>query len=81
VIDRLLSHARADDDSCWLLRVRWASYGPDEDTWEPAFELPEALVRRYEKRKGLADGLLTRPEPPVIEQRPFVYEHGIKRRV
>jgi Chromo (CHRromatin Organisation MOdifier) domain len=78
VIDRLLSHARAEDDSCWLLRVRWAAYGPDDDTWEPACELSENLVRRYEKRKGLEEGLLTSPEPPVIEQRPFTYAHGTK---
>jgi hypothetical protein len=33
VIDRLISHARDEEDSCWLLRVRWAAYGPDDDTW------------------------------------------------
>jgi hypothetical protein len=38
------------------------------------------MVRRYEKRKGLPDGLLTRPEPPVVELRPFTYAHGIKKR-
>jgi hypothetical protein len=78
VIDRLLSHARVEDDSCWRLRVRWAAYGLDDDTWEPTCELPENLVRRYEKRKGLAEGLLTSPEPPVIEQRPSLYAHGTK---
>jgi hypothetical protein len=81
VIDRLLSHARADDDSCWLLRVRWAAYGPDDDTWEPATELPKDLVLRYERRKKLSDGLLTRAEPPVIYQRPFAYENGLQKRV
>ena len=74
VIDRLISHARADDDSCWLVRVRWAAYGSDDDTWEPAMELPEELVRRYERRKKLPNGLLTRPEPPVIDRRPLFYE-------
>ena len=74
VIDRLISHARADDDSCWLVRVRWAAYGSDNDTWEPAMELPEELVRRYERRKKLPNGLLTRPEPPVIDRRPLFYE-------
>jgi hypothetical protein len=80
VIYRLLSHGRAEDDSCWLLSVRWAAYGADDDTWEPACELPESMVRRYEKHKGLPDGLLTRPGPPVIEQIPFTYSHGIKKR-
>ena len=73
VIERLLSHARAEDDSCWLLRVRWAAYGSDDDTWEPARELPEEMVRRYERRKGLVVGLLTSPEPPVVERRPLFY--------
>ena len=70
-----------DEDSCWLIRVRWAAYSADEDTWEPATELPEDMVRRYERRKKLPEGLLTRAEPPVIEQRPFVYENGLKKRV
>jgi hypothetical protein len=80
VIDRFISHARDEEDSCWLLRVRWAAYGPDDDTWEPALELPEELVRKYERRKSLSPGLLTSAEPPVIERRPIIYEHGIKRR-
>jgi hypothetical protein len=25
VVDQLFSHGRAEDDSCWLLRVRWAA--------------------------------------------------------
>jgi hypothetical protein len=54
VIDRLISHARYEEDSCWLLRVRWAACGPDDDTWEPALELPEELVRKYERRKSLS---------------------------
>ena len=81
VIERFITHARDDEDSCWLIRVRWAAYSADEDTWEPATELPEDMVRRYERRKKLPEGLLTRAEPPVIEQRPFVYENGLKKRV
>jgi hypothetical protein len=80
VIDRLISHARDEKDSCWLLRVRWAAYGPDDDTWKPAHELPEELVRKYERRKSLSPELLTSAEPPVIEWRPIIYEHGIKKR-
>ena len=81
VIERFITHARDDEDACWLIRVRWAAYSADEDTWEPATELPEDMVRRYERRKKLPEGLLTRAEPPVIEQRPFVYENGLKKRV
>ena len=80
VIDRLVSHARAEYGSCWLLRVRLDAYGADDDTWEPAAGLPADLVRRYERRKKLSEGLLTGPEPPVIEERPLIYEHGIKTR-
>jgi hypothetical protein len=80
VIDGLISYARDEEDSCWLLRVRWAAYGPDGDTWEPALEFPEGLVRKYELRKKLPSGLLTSAEPPVIDRRPFLYDNGIKRR-
>jgi hypothetical protein len=80
VIDRLISHARDEEDSCWLLCVRWAAYGPDYDTWEPAVELPEELVRKYERCKLFSPGLLTSAEPPVIERRPIIYEPGIEKR-
>jgi hypothetical protein len=46
VIDRLISHARDEEDSCWLFRVRLAAYGPDDDNWELALELPDGLVRK-----------------------------------
>jgi hypothetical protein len=66
VIDRLVSHARAEDDSCWLVRVRWAAFGPDDDTWEPAASIPETFLRLYERRKKLSPGVLTLPEAPAI---------------
>jgi hypothetical protein len=53
----LLTHARDEEDSCWLIRVLWAAYSADDDTWEPATELPEDMARRYERRKKLPDGL------------------------
>jgi hypothetical protein len=80
VINRLISHARDEEDSCWLLRVRWETYGPDDDKWEPALEFPEELVRNYERLKSLSPVLLTSAEPPVLERRPIIYEHGIKER-
>jgi transposase InsO family protein len=59
VVDRLLSHARPEDGSGWLVRVRWAGFGADGDTWEPAENLPKNMLRKYERRKRLADGTLT----------------------
>jgi Chromo (CHRromatin Organisation MOdifier) domain len=50
VIDRLISHAQADDGS-WLIRVRWAGFESSEDTWEPASNLPKTLVNRYCNRR------------------------------
>jgi hypothetical protein len=75
VIDMFITHARDDEDSCWLIRVRWEAYSADDDTWEPATELQENMVWRYERRKKLPEGLLTHLEPPVIEQRPLAYQH------
>jgi hypothetical protein len=68
VIDRFVSHARADDDSEWLIRVRWAGFSAADDSWEPARELPAELVGRYERRKKLQAGLLTRSEEPRLEK-------------
>jgi Chromo (CHRromatin Organisation MOdifier) domain len=81
VIDQLVAHARDEEDSYWLIRVRWAAYSADEDTWEPAKELPEDMVRRYERREKLPEGLLTCAEPPVIDQRQFSYQKSLKKRV
>jgi hypothetical protein len=67
-IDRFVSHARADDDSEWLICVRWAGFSAADDSWEPARELPAELVGRYERRKKLQAGLLTRSEEPRLEK-------------
>jgi Integrase core domain len=63
VIDRFVSHARAEDNSGWLLRVRWAAFGADSDTWEPAEGLPNKMLRAYERRKKLPAGFLSVPAP------------------
>jgi hypothetical protein len=55
VIDRLISHARDENDREWIIRVRWAGFSAEEDTWEPVRNLPANMVRRYEKRKKLAE--------------------------
>jgi Chromo (CHRromatin Organisation MOdifier) domain len=39
-----------------LYRVRWYSYSREEDTWEPADNLPEEVVMRYHQRNGLPRG-------------------------
>ena len=72
VIDRFMSHARDERDKEWLIRVRWAGFSADDDTWEPAGGLPEELVRKYERRKKLPPGLLTQSGRPVIE--PWIHE-------
>jgi hypothetical protein len=74
VIERLVSHARGDDDTCWLIRVRWSGYDSGADTWEPAGDLPADLVRKYERRKKLQPGLLTQLGGPVTE--PRLYDHA-----
>ena len=45
--------AGVDEDGREVYRVRWAGYGPEEDTWEPAANLLKTLVREYKRAKGL----------------------------
>jgi Chromo (CHRromatin Organisation MOdifier) domain len=52
VIDRLVGHGKSPDDEI-VLRVRWAGYSDEDDTWEKAEDLPSELVRAYAKRKKL----------------------------
>jgi hypothetical protein len=77
VIDRFLSHAKADDDSCWLIRVRWAGFDAEGDTWEPAEDVPEAMLRTYERRKNLAPCTLlvgkSQSARPVLVRQPELY--------
>jgi hypothetical protein len=68
VIDRFVSHDRADDDYEWLIRVRSAGFSAADDSWEPARELPAELVGRYERRKKLQAGLLTRSKEQRLEK-------------
>ena len=59
VIDRLVTHALDEEGSGYLIRVRWAGYDQGSDTWEPAANIPEPMLRRYERRKRLKPGILT----------------------
>ena len=63
VIDRLISHALVEDESEWLIRVRWAGFSAANDTWEPTSPLPKSLLGRYERRKKISPGTLL--EQPV----------------
>ena len=59
VINRLVTHALDEEGSRYLIRGRWAGYDQGSDTWEPAANIPEPMLRRYERRKRLKPGILT----------------------
>ena len=48
-----LVDAGVDEQGNELYKVRWAGYGPGDDTWEPAENLPAALIRDYKQGLGL----------------------------
>ena len=48
-----LVDAGVDPEGHELYKVRWAGYGPAEDTWEPAENLPRTLVREYKRTHAL----------------------------
>ena len=48
-----LVDAGVDDEGHELYKVRWAGYGPADDTWEPAENLPRALIRDYKRTHAL----------------------------
>jgi transposase InsO family protein len=52
VVDRIVSHGR-NAESKVVARVRWAGYDSADDTWEDPRLLPSAIVRQYERRKGV----------------------------
>ena len=48
-IDRIVGHGE-DDKGRPLYRVRWYGYPPEDDTWEPAGNIPDNFLRRYHAR-------------------------------
>uniref|UniRef100_A0A1I7T7G9 Chromo domain-containing protein n=1 Tax=Caenorhabditis tropicalis TaxID=1561998 RepID=A0A1I7T7G9_9PELO len=55
-IESILAHTVTDD--CLLLKVRWAGYGPEEDTWEPEDDLKECaaeVVKEYYQKMKVND--------------------------
>jgi Chromo (CHRromatin Organisation MOdifier) domain len=59
VIDRLVSHAVNDNGNGYMMRVRWAGYDRNADTWEPVDALPASMLRAYERRKKMVPGELS----------------------
>jgi len=64
-IDRLLA-IRHDADNGILAKVRWATYGRGDDSWEPVSCLPKHLFIRLAKQKKftLTDDAF--PTTPVV---------------
>ena len=52
VVERIVSH-RKDDSGRMYLRIRWFGYGPEADTWEPVFHVPNEMIQRYVRRRKL----------------------------
>jgi transposase InsO family protein len=50
VVDRVISH-HVDDAGQPMVRVRWHGFEADDDTWEPAAEVPRHFLARYAKRR------------------------------
>jgi hypothetical protein len=49
VVERVVGAKQMRDGTLYY-KVRWYGYPPESDTWEPAYHLPEILLRRYHKR-------------------------------
>jgi len=64
-IDRLLS-IRHDADNGIVAKVRWATYGRGDDSWEPISGLPKHFVIRLEKQKKFTLRDDAFPTTPVV---------------
>jgi len=64
-IDRLLA-IRHDADNGIVAKVRWATYGRGDDSWEPISGLPKHLVIRLAKQKKFTIPEDAFPTTPVV---------------
>ena len=49
-IERVVAHGETEAGTP-IYHVRWYGYGPEDDTWEPAENLPAKFIRRYRARR------------------------------
>lgn len=52
-VERIVD-AGLTEDGQEVYRIRWRGYPPNQDTWEPAHNLPEILIRAYKHHHNLA---------------------------
>jgi len=64
-IDRLMA-IRHDTDNGIVAKLRWATYGRGDDSWEPISGLPKHLVIRLAKQKKLTLPDDSFPTTPVV---------------
>jgi Chromo (CHRromatin Organisation MOdifier) domain len=53
VVEKLVGAANGEGGQ-HLYRVRWWGYDPEEDSWEPAEQLPAHFIRRYWRSRRLS---------------------------
>ena len=70
-IDRLLDIRHATDGDI-IAKVRWSTFGPADDSWEPISGLPKHLVKRLAKRKRftIPDGFLCVTPTLLVSEQP-----------
>jgi Chromo (CHRromatin Organisation MOdifier) domain len=68
VIERVISHGRSESGE-FVVRVRWAGYGSTDDTWEKAADMPNEVLLKYERRKKLYRGTVSKVATTEVERR------------
>ena len=59
VIERLLGHRQKDNET--YVRVRWAGFSREDDTWELVRNIPREFVERYARKKRIQVSHLLSP--------------------
>ena len=61
-IESIVAHRRNRHTKTLQFKVRWAGYGPSQDTWEPIENLEQDgmghYIERYYRMRGLIKGLI-----------------------